>query len=89
MRVTPDKNGDPFGFCDANCAAQLRIGGNRQRVEAFRRMYPWAAAPGPVDPVMVTDTVTPANPVQEPEPEPPKAKPKRAPFGLDQLLGGA
>ena len=32
MRVTLDKNGDPFAFCEAECNQQLRIGGNARRV---------------------------------------------------------
>jgi hypothetical protein len=42
MRVTRDKNGAPFGFCE-NCAAQLRVGGNARRVRLFERLHPWAA----------------------------------------------
>jgi hypothetical protein len=42
MRVTEDKNGEPFGFCANHCGQQLRIGGNAARVEAFRKRYAWA-----------------------------------------------
>lgn len=88
MRVTADKNGDPFGFCDAECNAQLRIGGNAKRVAAFLRMYPWAgktpvtepAAPSPPEKKPVSVTV--------PEPEPKKPARVRVPFGLEQLVGG-
>lgn len=86
MRITQDKNGDPFGFCDANCAAQLRIGGSPHRVAAFRRLYPWAG------PVTVTGTAPAAQvePEQVREQEQEKKAPaKRAPFGLEQLMGGA
>lgn len=83
MRVTRDKNGDPFGFCEATCNAQLRIGGNPHRVAAFARLYPWAAK----KPVTVPEAppVTPT--VQEPERKPETPR-KRAPFGLEQLMGG-
>lgn len=40
MRITEDKNGDPFGFCEANCGQQLRIGGDRRRVRDFFNRYP-------------------------------------------------
>ena len=87
MRVTLDKNDDPFGFCDANCAAQLRIGGNPHRVAAFRRLYPWAG------PVTVTGPAQAAQvepeQVREQEQEKKAAPAKRAPFGLEQLMGGA
>lgn len=44
VRVTADKNGEPFGFCANHCGLQLRIGGNAARVAAFVRRYPWAGA---------------------------------------------
>lgn len=79
MRITADKNGDPFGFCEASCNAQLRIGGNARRVAAFIQIHPWAAGP-------VTVPVPEENRKPEPEPEPEK-KPKPEPrkgfaFGL-------
>ncbi|MES2637413.1 MAG: hypothetical protein V4605_08825 [Pseudomonadota bacterium] len=40
MRITADKNGAPFGFCDANCDTQLRIGGSQKRVREFFQRYP-------------------------------------------------
>ena len=46
MRITHDKNMEPFGFCDAECGLQMRIGGNKRRVELFIKNNPWAAAPG-------------------------------------------
>jgi hypothetical protein len=47
MRVTADRNGDPFGFCEDGCGQQLRVGGKPGRVRAFVARYPWAA-PNPV-----------------------------------------
>jgi hypothetical protein len=44
MRVTADRNGDPFGFCEDGCGQQLRVGGKPGRVRAFVARYPWAAA---------------------------------------------
>lgn len=46
MRITHDKNAEPFGFCDAECGLQMRIGGNKRRVDLFIQNHPWAAAPG-------------------------------------------
>lgn len=71
MRITHDRNGQPFGFCESNCSGQLRVGGDRGRVAAFVARYPWAAAP-----VTVTGApeVAPVVPepvrVQEAEPVP-------------------
>lgn len=50
MRVTEDKNGDPFGYCE-DCAQQLRIGGDRHRVSRFVARHGIGAA-------KVTVTVT-------------------------------
>lgn len=44
MRVTEDKNGNPFGFCDYECEGQLRVGGRDKRVALFFRKYPAVAA---------------------------------------------
>lgn len=40
MRITADKTGAPFGFCEANCGGQLRIGGNPHRVREFFKAQP-------------------------------------------------
>ncbi len=59
LRITHDKNGDPFGYCSVGasaCRQQLRIGGDDLRVESFVARYPWAgqgAAP-------VAEAATPA-----------------------------
>lgn len=45
MRITHDKNGDPFGYCEDGCSQQLRIGGKPARVRKFLARYPWAAGP--------------------------------------------
>lgn len=55
MRVTLDKNGDPFGYCEANCSQQMRVGGDRRRVAMFRERYPWAVEEAPAPPVTVTE----------------------------------
>lgn len=53
MRITPDRNGAPFGYCEANCSGQLKVGGDARRVAAFVARYPWAAG----KPVAAPDTV--------------------------------
>lgn len=78
MRITADKNGEPFGFCEQNCDAQLRIGGKRHRVEKFFRLHPdikrtgesppaQPASAAPVAPPKVDATAaTPAKPETKP-----------------------
>lgn len=68
MRITLDKNEHPFGFCEAECGQQLRVGGDLRRVRQFVERYPWAAA----IPVTVTE------PLQEPAPVPAPAAPRPA-----------
>jgi len=79
MRITHDKNGDPFGYCEAECGQQLRIGGDKRRSNKFLARFPWAAGT-----TSVTDTGK--KPVTAPEPQAnppvPKAKPKASPFDL-------
>lgn len=81
MRVTHDKNGEPFGFCEAECNQQMRVGGSPRRVALFVARYPWAAKPEPV-PV----TVTEKKPAPEAKPAPvpvPEKKPRGGfAFGL-------
>ena len=84
MRITLDKNGDPFGFCEAECNQQLRIGGNPRRVALFLARYPWAsnkpepeAKPAPVEKKAAEPVPVP---IQEKPPRP--APPKRGVFGF-------
>jgi len=73
MRVTEDKNGEPFGFCDHGCAQQLRIGGNAARVAAFRKRYPWAAGGQAAPAAASTPAPAPATkPAPTPAPQPAK-----------------
>ena len=76
VRITSDKNGQPFGFCDAKCGQQLRIGGDVYRVEQFYKANPAIAAAMLEKPVTVT----------EPKPAPaPTEKPKNTGFSLEDL----
>ena len=95
MRVTADKSGAPFGFCEANCEGQLRIGGKPRRVAAFFAKHPdIAAAMNDKELVTVTgampEMLDGAEPqVVSPLPKQPAApaadKPARKPFSLGDL----
>lgn len=83
VRITLDKNDEPFGFCEAECLQQFRIGGNARRVQKFIDRYPWAAPvtaqPAAAKPVTVTEPPKPVQ-VQEPKPPAPKRQPVANPF---------
>ena len=68
MRITHDKNGDPFGYCEAECSQQLRIGGDARRVRKFLARHPWAA--GGDEPAAAPA----AKPVTAPAPAPAKSR---------------
>lgn len=88
MRITQDRNGDPFGYCEANCSQQMRIGGDRTRVAAFVKRFPWAA--GKPAPAPVTGTApapAPKAPAKAPAPVPaPATAPAKAADPFDYLL---
>ena len=81
MRITHDKNGDPFGYCEATCSQQMRVGGLADRVRRFVARYPWAgpvtgtgpaAAPAPVPvpaPAPAPDEPVAATPAPKPKPQ--------------------
>lgn len=83
MRITHDKNGDPFGYCEAECAQQLRIGGDRWRVQKFIERHPWAAKPkadAPAEAPASAPAVRPAA-TEAPAPAPaPKKTEARSPM---------
>ncbi len=84
LRITHDKNGDPFGFCEATCNQQIRIGGDKRRVAAFLARHPWAAPAAAAAPVTDTAPAAPpskAKPAAPPVPVPaPARKPIANPF---------
>lgn len=83
MRITHDKNGEPFGYCEAECNQQMRIGGDKRRVKAFAARYPWAMPPAV--------PVTAPAPAPAPEAKPataPAPKPKASANPFDFLLNG-
>lgn len=55
VRITADKNGKPFGFCDVNCGVQVRIGGDKYREAEFKKRYPAIAASVSGEPVSDTE----------------------------------
>ncbi len=65
MRITHDKNGHPFGYCEAECNQQMRIGGDARRVRKFLERYPWAAE-------AATDKAPEPAPAPVPKPTPEK-----------------
>lgn len=90
MRVTHDRNGDPFGYCEAECSQQLRIGGDARRVRKFLERHPWAAGK-PAEPAAapVTATVPDEPPAVAPAPAPKPARPRAAnPFDFLLNPGG-
>ncbi len=82
VRITKDKNGEPFGFCDAKCEQQLRIGGKDYRVEAFAKSYPeiYKAIKGEAVADTVTETKAPAV-----EKKPEEVAPQKSGFNLGAL----
>lgn len=96
MRVTHDRNGEPFGYCEAKCSQQLRVGGDKSRVADFVARYPWAAGPGAA-PTVSAPVPAPApagsaaaKPAPEHKPEPQRVSRKAMSAGVfDALLGSA
>lgn len=90
MRITHDKNGDPFGYCEDHCNAQLRIGGKARRVAAFLKLYPWAAGKAataaPAAPAPAIEAKPEASPPAAKAPAPAKAAPKKSANPFDFLL---
>lgn len=77
MRITEDKNGQPFGYCEGDCSQQLRIGGDARRVNQFYANHPHIKRPGTV-------THTEEKPAAEPEKSTP-VQPKKPVSGLEYL----
>lgn len=80
MRITHDKNGHPFGYCEAECNQQMRIGGDARRVRKFLERFPWAAGAEPVTDTEKTRYEEHREIAAKPETVPAaKAEPKAAP----------
>lgn len=95
VRVSQDKNGDPFGFCErGGCCMQYRFGGKESRVEMFNEYHQQKPAsgqgqppaPGPgFDPK--TDDPRKTALAKPPAAAPAPEKPKRSGAGVfDALL---
>jgi len=90
MKITEDKNGEPFGFCEQNCDAQLRVGGKLHRVAKFYRLHPEIKRPGESPPakvaaVPVAPAKADATETDKPDTPPtPPAKPARKTCLLDE-----
>lgn len=85
MRITHDKNGEPFGYCEAECSQQLRIGGDARRVRKFMERYPHLGGAAPV-----SDTKTLPLPHVEAAPvsvTPPEAAPEPKAAELPERKG--
>lgn len=87
MRITEDKNGEPFGFCEAECDGQLRVGGKPRRVEKFFLLHPHLKRKGEAPAATAgVVTVAPVKPADATATAPtPAAKPKRAAFDMGAL----
>ncbi len=75
MRITRDKNGHPFGWCEKSCGQQLRVGPDPRRVRDFFKLYPQltgrtdepaTAKPARSAPAPVTETIIPPAPAAAP-----------------------
>lgn len=66
MRITRDKNGHPFGWCEKSCGQQLRVGPDPRRVRDFFKLYPQLTERADVPPVPAA-VVPPAPPAPPPK----------------------
>jgi hypothetical protein len=88
MRITTDKNGAPFGYCDMNCEVQLRLGGNQLRVKSFLLKHPHIKAAYEATKNPVTDTgekVAAVEPVKVEAKKPVEPVKTKAVFSLGEL----
>lgn len=96
VKITEDKNGHPFGHCDAKCNEQYRIGSDKDRVQYFYDEHPDVAlgsgcgfvkkraATPPAQPAGGAVPVVPAKPADTTEKAPAAPKADRG-FDLDDL----
>lgn len=86
MRITPDKSGAPFGYCE-ECNGQLRIGGNARRVESFYARNQGVKRPGQAAEIAPPATSTAAAPEKKPAKKPePVAEPAPAKVAAPKKL---
>lgn len=72
MRITLDKSGAPFGYCEGDCSGQMRVGGNAARVAKFYARHPHLNQGA-----IAVSAPVPA-PAPKPEAKPEKIAPKKA-----------
>lgn len=63
MRITRDKNGHPFGWCEKSCGQQLRVGPDPRRVRDFFKLYPQLTG-RTAEPVKIARAEPPVVPAQ-------------------------
>lgn len=79
MRIAEDKNGDPFGYCEARCSQQLKIGGNKYRVRDFFDAHPEMKRRQNDAPEEQAETMQQAPQIETQEPATAKAKTAKPP----------
>lgn len=92
MRITRDKNGHPFGWCEKSCGQQLRVGPEPRRIRDFMKLYPQLSSRADEPKAAVTAEPLEVPPVTLPKPQPPAApKPakKRSAFEEGLSILGA
>lgn len=78
MRITRDKNGHPFGWCEKNCGQQLRVGPDQRRIRDFFKLYPQLSARSDEPKAATKYTPIEVPTVTPPAPAPAQTKPKAA-----------
>lgn len=91
MRITHDKNGHPFGYCEAECSQQMRIGPDGLRIRKFLDRYPWAGGaeekpPNQDKPGALPVAASKEDATESAKPEAKKPEPKKASSWQD-LMG--
>jgi hypothetical protein len=74
MRITLDKSGAPFGYCEGDCSGQMRVGGNAARIAKFYAKHPHLKTSS----LNVPSTQEDKKPEPAPAPKAEKPAPKKA-----------
>ena len=86
LRITRDKNGHPFGWCEKSCGQQLRVGPDPRRVRDFFKLYPQLTERSAEPPAPDSKPEPAATAAAEPPPKPAK---KRSAFEEGLSILGA
>lgn len=65
MRVTEDRSGNPFGYCEENCSGQLPVKNDQHRRRSFFEKYPHLKAKSETPPVNQAAAAVPVTPSAE------------------------